>query len=391
MEGIERFRLADIKNGRAGKANPLSKLATAEKMLDIGLKQIGKGKSESDREKIDFLQAQHIQLRGLVKEMEATGNLVLFYSPIRKFPGIASVHNGSARMIASRLWTKTRFNMRALIFTSATLATMSSQAGAGDAKRALTPFLTQCGFDIASIPQNACALLAPDDFGTMSFVRPSLDAALPFVEDEEVADAVKLRPEAVELWVDMIKTAADDSGRTLVLVPGYRDIRELGAHLTELGDRLILQVSGMPINAAVKKFLDRDDSVWVSASAWEGVSLPGAISQIVIPRFPIRPTSVEDNVVEQYFDEQNKASLGRSFVFARKLAYTRRRMRQGIGRGIRSASDNVKVWIGDGRWPLTQNEIDTAFRDQPTKWSTTMLNAIPKRFRKKLEKSPRFS
>lgn len=373
------------------KALLLQRMSTAEKLLEVGLRQIGLGTGAKDREKIRILEDYQEQLRGLRKEMEVSGTLVLYYSPVRLFPGIASVRSGSSRMIASRLWNKTKFNMRALVFTSATLATMSSQGGSEDAKRAVTPFISQCGFDIATVDQAMCALIAPENFGEMSFVRPSLDATSPFMEDAEDPEAVKLRPEAVELWADMIRTAAEDGGRTLVLVPSHRDVKALAELLADIEERLVVQVTGMPTNAAVRKFLNQSDTVWISASAWEGVSLPGAISHIVIPRLPIRPSSLEDNIIEQYFDEMNKAAKGRSFVFARKLADTRRKLRQGIGRGIRSADDKVKIWIGDGRWPLSQLEIDQEFRDQPTTWSTTLLNAIPKRFRKKLEKSPRFS
>jgi hypothetical protein len=152
---------------------------------------------------------------------------------------------------------------------------------------------------------------------------------------------------------------------------------------------LIAQVPGYLTGAAVRRFLARERSVWVSASAWEGVSLPGAISHIVVPRLPIRPLNFEDSVVQAYVNETYGAG-GRSVIFGRQMADARRRLRQGVGRGVRSHEDRVTIWIGDPRWPLTQREADELLMDQPRAWSSTMANAISARFRRKIKTSPRF-
>lgn len=355
------------------------------------LHQQGHGRSLESRERLTRIEHTRTELAALAVELENPhGNALLYYSPVRHYPGIASINSGSARLIARKLWTDSPFRMESLVFTSATLGTMASQSGDSDVKRALTPFISECGFKITEIPATSCAVIAPNRFGTMSFVRPPLDAQTPFASTDDDADEAILRPEAVELWGRMIRAAAAEGGRTLVLVPSYRDISALAAHLGNMDGQLIAQRSGLPTNAAIELFLSRPDTVWLSAAAWEGVSLPGAIAHIVIPRFPIRPTALEDTLIERYFEDIGAGAKGRSVVFGRKMAETRRRLRQGIGRGIRSAEDSVKVWFGDARWPLTQDEMDSDLRDQPTTWSSTMLNAVPKRFRKNLESSPRF-
>lgn len=318
------------------------------------------------------------------------GNALLYYSPVRRYPGIASINPGSSRAIASRLWNKSPFNMKALVFTSATLGTMATSGADTDHKRALTAFISDCGFKIADIPSSACRLIAPNRFGEMKFVRPPLGIPKPFVASDTDDLGGELNAEAVETWASMVLSAAGKGGRVLVLAPGFRDIGALAPLLDELGPRLILQVPGIPTAVAISRFVSRPDSVWVSASAWEGVSLPQMISHIVIPRIPIRPSSLEDNLVESYFRENGFEGKGKSLVFARRMAEARRRLRQGMGRGIRSGDDSVTVWLGDARWPLTQAEMDAEFLDQPATWSSTMMNAVPRRFRKVIEASERY-
>jgi Rad3-related DNA helicase len=385
---------------------PTSRLDAQEKAdLQLKLKQAGvaldaflarlhtekRSRNAEVRERISEIDYQRFGLARLAEETQQFGGqAVLYYSPVRQFPGVGSVNTGSALMIASRLWSKSYFDMKGLIFTSATLASMSSSPAKQDAKLAMKQFITDCGFKFADVPQASCALIAPEQFGRMTFVRPSLAAPAPFVDSADEGEGFKLNPTAVAVWAEMVKSAAAEGGRTLCLLPSYRDVVALGAELEAMGDRVIVQSSGLPTNAAVVRFLANPDAIWISAAAWEGVSLPGAISHIVIPRLPMRPSIVDDGVIERYFAENGNAAKGASYIFGRKLASTRRRLRQGIGRGVRTADDSVKVWIGDNRWPLTQGEMDRDYLDQPTNWSSTLLNAVPERFRKTLEKSRRY-
>lgn len=320
---------------------------------------------------------------------EERGNALLYYSPVRSLPGIASVNSGAARSIAYRLWKDSKADMGSLLFTSATLGTMSTGGAGADAKRALVPFITECGFRSSDVDAKSCSIIAPNRFGKMDFVLPPIGAPRAFVASDD-EDGHALSTDALSFWAEMIRSAAASGGRTLVLVPSHRDVKALEPLLSDLGERLFAQRADVPTPLAKARFLENERNVWLSATAWEGVSLPGAISQIVIPRLPIRPATLVDNVVERYFEEMGDASRGKSFVFAKRLAQSRRKLRQGIGRGIRSPDDAVTVWIGDARWPLRQPEIDEGLLDQPTSWSSTMVNAIPKRFRKKLETALRF-
>ncbi|MCE6957621.1 hypothetical protein LAZ40_00865 [Cereibacter sphaeroides] len=315
------------------------------------------------------------------------GRGFLYTSPVRGYPGLGSITSGAARRVANRLWREND-DVEALVFTSATLSTLAGAEGL-DVQRALFGFYRDVGFESSEVPDGACAVISPEDFGQMHFVLPALTAPLPFTDPGE-DDQVEVSPEAIAYWKAMILQAAARGGRVLVLLPSYRDVRLLAGLEADLEDRLLVQAPGVLTGAMVARFLARPDSVWLSAVVWEGLSLPGAISHIVIPRLPMPPETLEDRMLEAYLESiGQKASVGRSKTTARRLAATRRRLRQGIGRGIRAHDDAVTVWLGDARWPLRQSEIDDLLLDQPKPWSATMINAIPPRFRSRLDLAPR--
>lgn len=375
--------------GRSDVVELGDRLSSAIKGLDRILTVAGKAEPAGvDLEDIAELRASTRSLVRLQSQIEA-GDLhrtLLYFSPVRQFPGLASVSAASARMIAARLWAEPMMNLSGLVFTSATLSTFA-EAGDTNPVRALRPFASVCGFGPTDLPPEAFAVFAPVQFGRMDFVRPPVDAPVPFVAragQDHDGDEIfaPLSPAAVAAWRVLIGAAASRGGRVLVLVPSHRDVAALSPLADDLGDRLVLQVPGLLTAAAKARFLKRADAVWVSTAAWEGISLPGAIRHIVLPRLPIAPTTAEDSALEAYLREAlQSSSKAQSVVFGRKMSAMRRRVRQGIGRGIRTQSDEVTVWIGDPRWPATQAEVDELFLDQPRAWSVTMLHAIPRRFR----------
>jgi Rad3-related DNA helicase len=378
----------------------LEAVATVDESLNELIRdqqlRYGGGRSAEVRERLATLERYHAEIRRFWRTAQAgdNGRALLVYSPVRRFPGIACDSEGVGRLIARRLWSEPETPTEGLVFTSATLSTLAHGAETAP-RRALAAFLAQTGFDTDSVPPDTCAVIAPQRFGEMSFMRPALDfpAAIWKDKDEGAGDEVPLEldEQATGYWCRMVEAAASEGGRTLVLVPSMRDVTAIRAELEHLDARLVIQLPGFTTDATVKRFLAGPDTVWVSASAWEGVSLPGAISHVVIPRLPIPPRSLGDTLLELYFDDvMGSVARGEAVVFGRRMAAGRRRLRQGIGRGIRAHDDRVKVWLGDPRWPLSQREADEHLLDQPQRWSTTMLNAVPARFRKKLETAPRF-
>ncbi|MFT3689050.1 helicase C-terminal domain-containing protein [Paenirhodobacter sp.] len=314
---------------------------------------------------------------------------VICHSPVRRYPGIATIAEGAARIIAKRLWSEPAAPVGGLLFTSATLSTLA-QGEDTDARRAMAGFIAGCGFAAEKVDAACCAQIAPERFGTLRFVRPALAAPAAFAPGGD-ADTAQVAEAALRYWKAMIEAASRAGGRCLVLLPATRDVLAMSRLFTPDDPRLVAQLPGLPMNLAIARFLAKPDAVWLSASAWEGVSLPHAIAHVVIPRFPIRPQSFEDTVLQRYLAQVTGGErAGRATIFGRRLAEARRRLRQGIGRGIRAQDDSVTIWIGDPRWPLNQQEADMLLLDQPRPWSGAMLNAVPGRFRKVASAAPRF-
>lgn len=346
------------------------------------------------RDDLAALDRYGIALDRILRQAEhgSLARTVIYHSPVRRYPGIAHVSDGSARIIAKRLWSEPVSPVGGLLFTSATLSTLAQGEGM-DARRAMAGFIAGCGFQPDRIDASCCALIAPARFGSMRFVRPALDAPAAFAPGSGDPDqeGARLDDAALAYWKAMIEAASRQGGRSLVLLPATRDVLALARLFQPADPRLVAQLPGMPMNLAIARFLSRPDAIWLSASAWEGVSLPHAIAHVVIPRFPIRPQNLEDSLLQRYLAEATGGErAGRAITFGRRLAEARRRLRQGIGRGIRAHDDSVTIWIGDPRWPLNQQEADALLLDQPRPWSGAMLNAVPGRFRQIAASSPRF-
>lgn len=79
-----------------------------------------------------------------------------------------------------------------------------------------------------------------------------------------------------------------------------------------------------------------EDGILIAAGAWAGLDTPIRWASIVVPRIPFeRPTVLDDNVESRYIDSRNIAV---------------RRMRQVVGRGIRSPDASCTIYILDDRY-----------------------------------------
>ena len=74
-----------------------------------------------------------------------------------------------------------------------------------------------------------------------------------------------------------------------------------------------------------------------------------------------------------------------SILHNERESTTRRKLAQGLGRGLRKPDDAVTVWIGDPRFPLPvsfADSLDPVLLDMPTRRTRiSMRFCIPQRFR----------
>ncbi len=180
----------------------------------------------------------------------------------------------------------------------------------------------------------------------------------PFAPD---AFVISVPPEALsgaynskELWLSRVADllpglVRENRGRTLVLFASYGDLNEIAARVGDdiraSGYPLLLQESGASTLSLVDEFREIRESVLFGVdSFWFGVDFPGdTLTQVVITRLP-------------FPHPQDPLQIARRNILAEKEYWRRYRyetaikLRQGIGRLIRSEADSGQVVILDARY-----------------------------------------
>ena len=159
-------------------------------------------------------------------------------------------------------------------------------------------------------------------------------------------------PEAHPAHLDYVAraiTEARASGRVLVLCTSYDLVEELAARVTEP----VVQTRGARLASRLDAFRAESDAVLITPAAWTGVSLTGLVEHVVVPRIPFRPDEVRDEARRTFLAALGVPQGAAGRIVARdRHAHARRKLAQGIGRGIRGPRERCTVWLLDPRFPL---------------------------------------
>lgn len=263
--------------------------------------------------------------------------------------------------------TRPRGSVQAMVITSATLGDNGDESGVIRSMGDLGVFRKHLDPIVECFTQS--------HFGTMSFVRSDAKSGAPKPTITDDDDESITNPAWLDYAASMIRRAAKSDRRVLALALSHNDTAELALRLSDLGDRLIVHSPGAKLNTLLPGFKEARNAVLLSPSCWEGLDLPGMIGELVITRIPILPP--EAPLIEAFGvslrSEKNGEAAIRRMQWKVMQSIARKRLRQGLGRGIRQHSDSVRVWIGDYRFSGVKNDD----------WhgGTDYLHSIPARFR----------
>jgi len=150
-------------------------------------------------------------------------------------------------------------------------------------------------------------------------------------------------------WIERVLKYTE--GKAFVLFTSYRVMRSVAEamenYFDEMGWRLLVQGDGMPRNQMVDVFREDVHSVLFGTdSFWAGVDVPGeSLSNVIVTRLPF---SVPDHPLIACKIEEIEANGGNAFMdYSVPEAIIK--LRQGVGRLIRSEKDSGLVVILDNR------------------------------------------
>lgn len=140
-----------------------------------------------------------------------------------------------------------------------------------------------------------------------------------------------------------------NGGRTLVLFSSHADIQRIGSRVGNavdaMGFPLLVQTPGAPTTPLMEEFRLIPESVLFGADTfWYGVDFPGeTLTQVIITRIPY-PHPFDPLQIAR------KRLLGEAAARKRYLYDTMIKIKQGMGRLIRSEKDKGRVVVLDARF-----------------------------------------
>ncbi len=154
---------------------------------------------------------------------------------------------------------------------------------------------------------------------------------------------------ALEKWIAHFTDLSQ--ARAFVLFTSYTTMRNtaqaMEAHFEKRGWQLLVQGNGMPPLRMVQEFRENPHSILFGVdSFWSGVDVPGeALSNVIITRLPF---VTPDHPLTEARLEAIEAEGGRAFD-QYSLPEAILKLRQGVGRLIRTKSDSGMIVILDSR------------------------------------------
>jgi ATP-dependent DNA helicase DinG len=325
----------------------LQQQGNAEKLLDLLKGTLGK--LSTKQRKAD----SGIELAELVERVgswcagaESTQRKAIAFSDKKSIPSLAMVSSAAAPFLRN-LFEQLNSNV---IMTSATLADMQPQTSFFNIK-------FSAGLRDFTICQER--RYSPNQYGTMTFAVTEYEGGIFSGKSDDEADEVCYSA----AWLKQTaETIMSSRGKTLVLVPSFREAKLLAGLLPK--DQVICHQPNQPNYQVTQTLISGDSRILITPSCWEGVNIRNAdgsqvLETIVISRIPYAPPDlVRLTALSNYLKDKSEAN---KIIHLMSRQAALRKVKQGIGRGIRSPNDRVHVVFCDPRIKAARHAIPKRF------------------------------
>jgi ATP-dependent DNA helicase DinG len=204
-------------------------------------------------------------------------------------------------------------------------------------------------FSSATLSENKSFDYIASSLGIKKYTSFSVDSPFNYDEVMNIKMPVFNEKDLVAKMDYTLKSIDDAEGRTLVLFQSKEDLQWFKSHMPQ--SRFPFYFEGeSEISDLVKKFQETEESVLLSYHLWEGLDIPGpSLTNVIIFSLPFPPHDpvfeAKRKSTEQPFEQVD-------------MPYMILRLRQGIGRLIRTSDDTGTIHI------LTEKNLQQTVLDK---------------------------
>jgi len=190
-------------------------------------------------------------------------------------------------------------------------------------------------FSSATLSEEGSFEYIANSLGIKNYLSFSVDSPFDYEEVMNVQLSFADKQKKDKAIIDQIN---NNNGSTLVLFPSREEMEQFKLTISSEQFSFPIYFEGdEEMSKTVKKFQNEKQSVLCSYHLWEGLDVPGeALTNVVIYNLPYPPIDpvfqAKRDAFENPFEEVD-------------LPYMLLRLRQGIGRLIRTSSDNGSIYL----------------------------------------------